>query len=87
MPVTSARFTRKILLVGRERVRFDACPAGIELLQQAGNHAQGYIERWLDLNTLDYLLARHEYLERADRRSRDRRNRRDLPGNPLGMTL
>jgi energy-coupling factor transporter ATP-binding protein EcfA2 len=37
---------------------------GIELLQQASQHAQSYIERWLDLNTLDYTLARHDYLER-----------------------
>ncbi len=37
---------------------------GIDLLAQAANHAQGYIEHWLDLNTLDYVLARHDYLER-----------------------
>jgi hypothetical protein len=37
---------------------------GIELLQQAANQAQGYIEHWLELNTLDYTLARHDYLER-----------------------
>ncbi len=37
---------------------------GIERLGQAANQAQIYIERWLALNTLDYLLAKHDYLER-----------------------
>ncbi|MEJ2591092.1 MAG: SbcC/MukB-like Walker B domain-containing protein [Candidatus Thiodiazotropha sp.] len=37
---------------------------GIERLRQAAGYGQDYIERWLDLNTLDYTLARHDYLER-----------------------
>lgn len=37
---------------------------GIELLQRAAHHAQDYIGQWLDLNVLDYTLARHEHLER-----------------------
>ncbi|MEJ2609272.1 MAG: SbcC/MukB-like Walker B domain-containing protein [Candidatus Thiodiazotropha sp.] len=37
---------------------------GIELLQQASQQAQNYIEHWLNINTLDYTLARHDYLER-----------------------
>ncbi len=37
---------------------------GIERLRLAAGHAQGYIQHWLDLNTLDYLLARHDYLQR-----------------------
>lgn len=36
----------------------------LHLLEQAGNHANHYIEHWLDLVSLNYLLARHEYLTR-----------------------
>ncbi len=37
---------------------------GSALLEHAGGHAQDYIEGWLDLTTLDYTLARHNYLAR-----------------------
>ncbi len=37
---------------------------GIALLERAGGHARDYIEGWLDLTTLDYTLARHDYLAR-----------------------
>lgn len=36
----------------------------IALLEQASRHAQHYIEHWLNLATLDYTLARHDYLAR-----------------------
>lgn len=38
----------------------NALVEGIALLEQAGGHAQHYIEQWLELTTLDYTLARHE---------------------------
>jgi len=37
---------------------------GIALLEGAADHARDYIEGWLDLTTLDYTLARHDYLAR-----------------------
>jgi hypothetical protein len=36
----------------------------IEILKQAGQHSQLYIERWIQLNLIDYTLAQHEYLQR-----------------------
>ena len=36
----------------------------IETLQLAKQHAQLYIEQWLDLNVLDYTLAQHQYQQR-----------------------
>lgn len=36
----------------------------IEILDQARNQAQAYIEQWIDLNTLDYSLALHDYQSR-----------------------
>ncbi len=37
---------------------------GIVLLDGAAHHARRYIDRWIELNTLDYGLAKHEYLAR-----------------------
>ncbi|MDH4276237.1 MAG: AAA family ATPase, partial [Gammaproteobacteria bacterium] len=37
---------------------------GIAHLEQARGHAQGYIASWVELNALDYTLARHEQLQR-----------------------
>ena len=36
----------------------------IGILEQARQHAEGYIHQWIELNTLDYTLAQHEYLQR-----------------------
>ncbi len=36
----------------------------IETLQQAKQHAQLYIEQWVDLNVLDYTIAQQQYLQR-----------------------
>ncbi|MEN8171178.1 MAG: SbcC/MukB-like Walker B domain-containing protein [Pseudomonadota bacterium] len=42
----------------------NALVEGIALLEQAGGHAQHYIEQWLELTTLDYTLARREAITR-----------------------
>ncbi len=36
----------------------------IETLSQAKQHAQIYIEQWLDLNVLDYTIVQHQYMQR-----------------------
>ncbi len=35
----------------------------ITLLKQADNFSQNYIESWLELNTLDYMLAQYDYYQ------------------------
>ncbi|MEJ2618739.1 MAG: SbcC/MukB-like Walker B domain-containing protein [Candidatus Thiodiazotropha sp.] len=51
---------------------------GIDLLQQASHQAQGYIEHWLELNTLDYTLARHDYLTRQHQYLEEKRSQQQL---------
>lgn len=36
----------------------------IHILEQARGQAQGYIQQWIELNTLDYSLALHDYQQR-----------------------
>ncbi|MCG6969399.1 MAG: hypothetical protein LJE85_06490 [Gammaproteobacteria bacterium] len=36
----------------------------IAILEKASDYSQQYIERWIDLNTLDYSLAQHHYQQR-----------------------
>ena len=36
----------------------------IGILKKAGQCAEGYIHQWIELNTLDFTLAQHEYLQR-----------------------
>jgi len=36
----------------------------IDILKNAGQHADAYIQQWIELNTLDFTLAQHDYLQR-----------------------
>ncbi|VAW76831.1 FIG00979822: hypothetical protein [hydrothermal vent metagenome] len=36
----------------------------IGILEDAEQHAGGYIHQWIELNTLDFTLAQHDYLQR-----------------------
>lgn len=43
-----------------------ACKESAALLESAGNHAQAYIEGWIERVTLDCSLAQAEYLQRQE---------------------
>lgn len=49
----------------------------IETLERARGHAQSYIEHWIDLNLLDYTLAKAEYELRQQDYVRGREQQRD----------
>lgn len=56
----------------------------IDILQQAEQHADDYVEQWIELNTLDYTLAMHrhktrqqEYLQATKQRQKFRRESKE----------